>query len=93
MSNWKWKGVNLHEGNYWKLWTLLNTFNQARNQLGTPGGAKSFVRGAQIFKLQYVQHIFQSEKMAFQPLVTTPSYEPVFNAEIGSVQVWKHFVS
>jgi len=24
---------------------------QARNQLGTPGGAKSFLRGAQIFKL------------------------------------------
>jgi len=23
---------------------------QARNQLGTPGGAKSFLRGAQIFK-------------------------------------------
>jgi len=23
--------------------------NQARNQLGTPGGAKSFLRGAQIF--------------------------------------------
>jgi len=36
---------------------------QARNQLGTPGVAKSFVRGAQIFELcpialKYVQHIF-----------------------------------
>jgi len=26
-------------------------FAQARNQLGTPGGAKSFLRGVQIFKL------------------------------------------
>jgi len=25
------------------------TCKQARNQLGTPGGAKSFLRGAQIF--------------------------------------------
>jgi len=37
---------------------------QARNQLGTPGGAKRFQKGAQIFKLcpvvlNYVQHIFQ----------------------------------
>jgi len=36
---------------------------QARNQLGTPGGAKSFLRGAQIFwtmptVLNHVQHIF-----------------------------------
>jgi len=29
----------------------LETPNQARNQLGTPGGAKSFLRGAKIFKL------------------------------------------
>jgi len=29
--------------------TLLGTNHQARNQLGTPGGAKSFPRGAQIF--------------------------------------------
>jgi len=37
--------------------------NQARNQLGTPGAAKSFLRGAHIFKLcplllNYFQHIF-----------------------------------
>ena len=36
---------------------------RARNQLGTPGGAKSFLRGAQIFglcpiALNHVQHIF-----------------------------------
>jgi len=36
---------------------------QARNQLGTPGGAKSFLRGGKFFKLcpialKYVQHIF-----------------------------------
>jgi len=29
---------------------MLNTKLQARNQLGTPGGAKSFHRGTQIFK-------------------------------------------
>jgi len=28
---------------------LLKAQNQARNQLGTPGGAKSFLRGAQTF--------------------------------------------
>ena len=28
-----------------------DVFTQARNQLGTPGGEKSFLRGAQIFKL------------------------------------------
>jgi len=44
--------------------TTLLWQNQARNQLGTPGGAKSFLRGAQIFELcpvalTYVQHIFQ----------------------------------
>jgi len=26
----------------------VKTYRQARNQLGTPGGAKSFLRGAQI---------------------------------------------
>jgi len=29
--------------------TKITTHKQARNQLGTPGGAKSFPRGAQIF--------------------------------------------
>ena len=36
--------------------SVSNTAMQARNQLGTPGGAKSFLRRAQIFN--YVQHIF-----------------------------------
>jgi len=43
---------------------------QARNQLGTPGGAKSFLRGAQIFEvcpilLNYVQHIFPGDDTNF----------------------------
>jgi len=42
---------------------VILSYNQARNQLGIPGGAKSFLRGAQIFDLfpvvlNYVQHIF-----------------------------------
>jgi len=40
-----------------------NSSSQVRNQLGTPGGAKRFLRGAQFFELcpillNYVQHIF-----------------------------------
>jgi len=40
---------------------------QTRNQIGTLGGTKSFLRGAQIFKLcplvlNYVQRIFQGAK-------------------------------
>jgi len=47
-----------------------NILNQARNQLGTPGWAKSFLRGAEIFKLcpiisNYVQHIFQGGRKKF----------------------------
>jgi len=49
--------------------------NQARNHLGTPGGAKSFLRGAQnlytmsnSFKL-YVQHIFPGERKILQRLL------------------------
>jgi len=39
------------------------TYSEAHNQLGTPGGAKSFPRGAKIFEicpifLKYAQHIF-----------------------------------
>jgi len=38
-------------------------YTQARNQLETPGGAKSFLGGAKIFELfpvfsNYIQHIF-----------------------------------
>jgi len=41
---------------------------QARSQLGTPGGAKSFPRGAKIFELcpivlNYVQHIFSAPRL------------------------------
>jgi len=49
---------------------------QVRNQLGTIRGAKSFLRGAQFFKLRsivlnYVQHIFQGRNIfqrGFAPL-------------------------
>jgi len=33
-----------------KWWWIFLTSNQARNQLGTPGVPKSFLRGAQIFQ-------------------------------------------
>ena len=59
-----------------------NSSSQVRNQLGTPAGAKSFLRGAQFFELcpillNYVQHIFIDGEKKFQggfspraPLVT-----------------------
>jgi len=35
-----------------KISDLFNTSShQARNELGTPGGMKTFLRGAQIFKI------------------------------------------
>jgi len=34
---------------FWNFTIFLLLFNQARKQLGIPGGAKSFLRGAQIF--------------------------------------------
>ena len=42
---------------------VFRGFEQARNKFGTPGGAKSFLCGAQFFELcpivsNYVQHIF-----------------------------------
>ena len=50
---------------------------QTRNQLGTPGGAKSFLRRDQIFKLgpivlNYFQRIFPGGRKFFSgiPLVT-----------------------
>jgi len=47
---------NATSGAAWCSW-------QARNKLGTPGGTKSFPRGAKIFELcpiflSYVQHVF-----------------------------------
>ena len=41
------------------------TFRQARNQLGTPGGAKSFPRGAKFF-LNYVQYFYTVSSTFFQ---------------------------
>jgi len=60
----------MHKFHYGKLPEIYNEFfqeafsaHQARNQLGTPGGAKSFLRGPKFFELcpivlNYVQHIF-----------------------------------
>ena len=48
------------------------SINQARNQLGTPGGTKSFLRGAQIFWTMSNAFFQGSEKFSwvdFSPLV------------------------
>jgi len=59
---------------------LYTITNQARNQLGTPEEAKSFLRGAKFFKLcpivsNYVRHIFpggaKNFPRGFAPLVTS----------------------
>jgi len=50
---------------------LLITVNQARNQLGTPGGGEEFYECGPNF-LNYVQRIFPGEKFSrgLPPLVT-----------------------
>ena len=63
---------------------LKNLHSQARKQLGTLGGAKNFLRGAQIFKLcpivlNYLQHIFPEERIFFRGLFP-PSYGPDHSA-------------
>jgi len=72
---------------------------QARNQLGTPRGAKSFLRAAQIFKtmsnnFNYVLHIFPGgeKKFAggFSPLAPS-DYGPGYWA-LGLVVVLSNFV-
>jgi len=56
---------------------------QARNQLGTPGGEKSFLRGGQFFKLcpivsKYVQDIFHvGTKFFLVEASPPPGYGPV----------------
>jgi len=54
---------------------------QAHNQLGTPGGAQSALRGAQFFKvypifLSYGQHIFQGGRIKFYGGFAPPGYGP-----------------
>jgi len=49
---------------------IYPTLTQARNQLGTPGVTKGFLRGSQIFKLcpivfNYAQHIFPGGSNVF----------------------------
>ena len=62
--------------------------DQTRNHLGTAGGAKSFLRGIQVFKLcsavsNYVQNIFPGGLEFFQgsfaPLLP-PGYGPADDA-------------
>ena len=59
---------------------------QAHDQLGSPGGANSFPRGAQIFGLyflflNFVQHIFpgggQEFSRGLRPPCSPPEYGPV----------------
>jgi len=59
--------------------------DQARNQLGTPRGAKSFLRGAQIFYtmsigLNYVQNIFPPGAKNFLGGSAPPGYGPADDA-------------
>jgi len=65
-----------------------DTLRQAGNQHGTPGGAKSFLRGVQIFQtspifLNYVQHILPgaAKKIlgGFSPL----GYGPALWSSLG----------
>jgi len=64
--------------------TLLS--GQARNELGAPGGAESFLRGAQ----NYVQYIFPvGQKFSrgdFVPMCP-PSYRPVYDHLNGDTQL------
>ena len=63
--------------------------NQARNQLGTSGGAKSFLRGAQIFWTmsnsfkQYPTHFSRGAKNFLGGIRPSPSappgYGPAYN--------------
>jgi len=48
---------------------------QARNQLGAPGGAKSFPRGAQIFEL-YPTHFSRKGKKFSRGGFALPGYRP-----------------
>jgi len=59
---------------------------QARNQLGTPGGAKSFLRGAQMFwttvcpiVFNHIQHIFPGGVKNFLGGYSTPWLRPWWN--------------
>ena len=60
---------------------------QARGQLGTPGAAKSFLRGAQIFKLcpvvlTYAQHIFPEGEKNFAGGFLVTSLNICFNSNL-----------
>jgi len=59
-----------------RAFTFCFCYQQARNQLGTPGGAKSFLRGAYIFwTMAYVfklcpTHFSRGASSPWTPLVT-----------------------
>jgi len=57
-------------------------FHQARSQLGTPGGAKSFLRRSQTVSYSFEQcptHFSRGKRKIFQGL-HPPSYGPVSHA-------------
>jgi len=65
-------------------------FAQARNQLGIPGGAKSFLRGAQFFYLcpivfNFVQHIFPGGQTFFYGDLR-PLIPPIYGPAEGTIE-------
>jgi len=78
---------------------IFHRCKQARNRLGTPGGAKSFLRGAQTFKAMSNSfkvcptHFLQGERKIVYgelPPPALPGYGPrcnVFVARLVTVQV------
>jgi len=82
---------------------LVCSATQARNQLGTPGGAKSFLWGAQFFKLCPIHFSRRGEKnlgglLPSSPLVTGqarcygPGRKPhLISSSFGSISLWLIF--
>jgi len=62
----------------------VRSFSQASNQLGTPSGAKCFLRGAQIFKImsnsfkQFPTHFSRVGENFFKGAGPLPDYGPGF---------------
>jgi len=81
----------------WTLWMKNEKSSQASNQLGTPVGAKSFLRGAQIFwtmsnsfKL-YPKHFSRGLSLPTPPLVTRLSLHLISEYQIyaGKGSHWR----
>ena len=74
--------------NYQSVFVLNSNFRQARYQLGTPGGAKSFPRGAQIFWtmsniIKLCPTHFSSGAKSFSMGLRPPGYGPAFRASLS----------